>query len=196
MNTKKGFGLVSVAIFIAAVLAIWGVVELASNNKNTDKAPTTESEVKEETASSTEETKVPAGKKMSFDAFMKQGGSYVCTVNQDVGGMTSKGTVYINGTSGQNIRGEFTTSVQGMNIGTSLIVRDGFTYTWSSMMPTTGYKVAVSKSDVGANVNQGASGSYSWNAEQIGDYDCKPWTVDATKFDLPKTVKFTEVKQQ
>ncbi len=131
-----------------------------------------------------------SGKKMSFDAFMKQGGSYVCTVNQLVQGIESKGTVYINN---GNIRGDFNTSVSGMNIDTFFIVKDSFTYTWSSMMQGKGFKAPVSAGGSG-DASAGTSGQYSFNAEQIGDYDCQPWTADSSKFALPSGVTFTLVK--
>ncbi len=131
-----------------------------------------------------------SGKKMSFDAFLKQGGSYVCTVNQSVEGIDSKGTVYVNA---GNVRGDFSTTVSGMNISTMFLVKDGFSYTWSNMMQGKGYKVPVNASGSG-NTSAGTSGQYSWNAEQIGDYDCKPWSADASKFAMPSSVVFTEVK--
>lgn len=131
-----------------------------------------------------------SGKKMSFDAFLKQGGSYKCTVNQSVEGMDSVGTVYINK---GDIRGDFNTSVAGMNIDTYFLVKDNFTYSWSSMTPGKGFKAPVSASG-SANSSTGTSGQYSFNAEQIGDYDCVAWTVDSAKFALPSGVNFTLVK--
>ncbi len=131
-----------------------------------------------------------SGKKMSFDAFMKQGGSYVCTVNQLVQGIESKGTVYINN---GDIRGDFNTSVSGMNIDTFFIVKDNFTYTWSSMMQGKGFKAPVN-AGAGGDANTGTSGQYSFNAEQIGDYNCEAWKVDQSKFALPSGVNFTLVK--
>lgn len=130
-----------------------------------------------------------SGKKMSFDAFMKQGGSYICTVNQNVQGMESKGTVYING---GNVRGDFKTSVSGMNIDTMFLTKDGYSYTWSSMMAGKGFKVAVKAT--GGNTSTQTSGQYSFDASQIGEYDCQPWTVDQSKFAMPSGVVFTEVK--
>lgn len=130
-----------------------------------------------------------SGKKMSFDAFMKQGGSYTCTVNQTVQGIESKGTIYIDG---NNTRGEFKTSVSGMNLDTMFLTKDGYSYTWSSMMPGKGYKVAV-KATVG-DTTAGASGQYSFNASQIGDYDCQPWSGDSSKFAMPSGIVFTEIK--
>jgi hypothetical protein len=134
-------------------------------------------------------TEAAAGKKMAFAEFIKQGGSYVCTVNQEVNNTTANGTVYISGT---NLRGEFKTSYNGTNMNISTIVRDEYAYTWTSMMPSMGFKSKV-VAPTGANTSAGTSGSYSWNAEAIGDYSCDPWTIDASKFVLPSGVTFSEV---
>ncbi len=132
-----------------------------------------------------------SNKKMSFNDFLKQGGSYVCSVNQYVENIESKGTVYIDG---ENIRGTFSTSVSGMNINSELLVTGGFTYTWSSMMSGVGFKAPVDMGE-GGDSNFGTSGQYSFNAEQIGDYNCEPWNTDKSKFSLPRGITFTEIRQ-
>jgi hypothetical protein len=164
---------------------VFGGYTLLKNNKDT--APVVESQqqvVKEES------TTQPTGKKMAFAQFVEQGGAYECTVTQYVGDIDTTGTVFIN--KGK-IRGEFTTQVNGMNVTSSMLVRDGFTYAWSSMAPKNGVKIAV---QAGASDTQaGTSGSYSWNAEQIGDYDCKSWSPDEATFAIPTSVTFTLLKQ-
>lgn len=130
-----------------------------------------------------------SGKKMAFSQFVKQGGSYECTVKQALSDMENSGTVYMD--KGR-MRGEFSTIAEGMKVDTSLIVRDDYTYTWSSMMPKTGFKIKV-QAEMN-NTGAPASGTYSWNADQIGEYDCKAWVVDESKFTLPSGTTFTEVK--
>ncbi len=133
-----------------------------------------------------------SGKKMAFSDFAKQGGSYKCTVTQYIDqGMTqsTEGTVYLDG---GKIRGEYSTKVQGMSIDTSVIVRDGFAYTWTSMSPT-GYKIAVK--DQAGDTNASANGSYSWNDKMIGDYNCESWSADQSKFAVPTSVTFQEIQQ-
>jgi hypothetical protein len=58
-----------------------------------------------------------------------------------------------------------------------------------------GFKVKIpdSANNVNGNTNTDVQGTYSWNAEQIGDYNCEPWTVDQSKFELPKGITFTEL---
>ena len=152
---------------------------------NTDKAKAPEAPVA---------TAPTGGKKMAFSQFLKQGGTYKCTVNQylgDIGGPSTKGVTYID--SGK-IRGEYLTHAQGMTIYSTFIMRDGYTYTWSSMMPNTGFK---SKINATATVSSGGSaapaGTYSFNSDQIGDYDCEAWTADPAMFAVPTSITFKEI---
>jgi len=145
-------------------------------------------------AAPADSTTPPAsGKKIAFSELVKQGGSYECTVKQVVSNIDSDGVVFMDK---DRLRGEFSTLTQGMKIDSTMIMKDGYTYTWSSMMPSAGFKIKV---DPGANTTAdtgvSTSGSYSWNAEQIGDYYCKDWKVDESKFSLPANVKFTEIKK-
>lgn len=169
-------------IGIIAAVAVIVIFQVA-------KKPSSPSQSETPTDQVSTTTTTPTGKKMAFSEFVKQGGSYQCTVNQyiDAGmSQTTQGTVFID--SGK-VRGDFATKIQGMSIDTSFIVRDGFAYTWTSMT-SMGFKSPVT---VGANASgsTGAtSGTYTWNAQQIGDYDCKPWTTDASKFTLPTSITF------
>jgi hypothetical protein len=130
----------------------------------------------------------PTGKKMAFADFIKQGGSHKCTVNQSVGGTETKGITYV---SDGMIRGEYNTTAQGFSITTTLIVRDGYTHTWTSMTPGMGFKSKVVEG-VTADGTTKTSGTYSFNAEQIGDYNCEPWVLDSAMFTLPDGVVFKE----
>jgi hypothetical protein len=130
-----------------------------------------------------------AGKKIPFADFIKKGGAYKCTVNQYVQNVETKGTVYI---SGGDLRGEFSSTVAGMNFTSTFIRKDDYTYTWTSAMPGKGFKVKTQAS-AEANTDAKASGTYSWNAEQIGDYNCEVWATDASKFVLPAGVTFSDV---
>jgi hypothetical protein len=143
------------------------------------------------------------GTKMPFDAFIRRGdGSYVCTVSQAMSDMENKGTVYIAGSadvSKRKMRGEFSTIAEGMKVDSVFIIKDGFNYSWNSMMPKSGFKIAIPKESVDANGNavatqNGNSGTYAWSASQIGAYDCQAWTVDETKFVLPAGMTFKEMK--
>jgi hypothetical protein len=102
--------------------------------------------------------------------------------------------VYVSGVSGSLIKGEFTTQAQGMSIASYMIARDGYTYTWSSMAPTTGYKVKIPKNNQTDTTTQ-TSGTYSFNGSQIGSYSCSKIAVDMSLFDIPSSVVFSEIAQ-
>lgn len=163
-----------------------------NNNTNTLQNEVVVDTNQEDSATNTDATTeaTPSGKKMAFSQFIATDkGSYECTVNQYVNDIESKGKVYIN--NGM-IKGEFNTKTAGFNIDSSLIVRDGFTYTWSSMLPGTGFKAKV-VADTNINTDTKTTAQYSFNAEQIGDYDCQPWATDESKFILPTSIVFKEV---
>lgn len=129
------------------------------------------------------------GKKIAFSEFIKQKGSYKCTVHQYVADTDTVGTTYI---SDGKIRGEYNTKVQGMSVDSTFIMRDGYSYTWSSMMPNAGFKVKV-VADAASDTSANTSGTYAYNADQIGDYDCEAWSGDESKFALPAGVTFREM---
>lgn len=144
-------------------------------------------EVKNEELGNTNDEQ-PSGKKMAFSQFLKQGGAYKCEVKQYMSDFENSGTMYI---SGQNMRGEFSTVAEGKTMTSSFVSRDGYSYTWSSMTPGMGFKIKAEAET--ANEDTDINGTYAWSADQIGDYNCENWVVDATKFELPKNVTFQEI---
>lgn len=154
-------------------------------------------EQKNESATSTGNTSSVASfgnetvtnKEMSFTNLLSKGGSYMCDITQTVSGVATKGKVYV---SEGFIRGDFTTQTQGMSISSYMIMRDGYTYTWTNMAPTTGYKVKV-PTGVQASSTTKTQGAYSWDTTLVGEYSCVPWAKDVSKFEVPSTVTFTTI---
>lgn len=138
-------------------------------------------------------TPTSSSKKMAFSQFMKTDkGSYVCEVNQNVGGISTKGKIYL---SNGKVRGEFATNAAGQNIISSMVIKDGYSYTWTSMSSTMGFKVKL-PSEVEVNQNSSSTqGSYAWNADTIGDYSCEVIAVDESRFTVPVAITFTEVNR-
>ena len=174
---------------IASVLIIGGVSAAVYFIRPSDTLSQEEVTVAEETSSTTPVN----GKKMAFSQFMKSDtGSYMCEVNQYVGDAQTKGTVYLdNG----KVRGEFTASVAGQNSSVTMIIRDGYTYTWSSLAATAGSKVKLpTEAEITTAQNAtGTQGTYQASFDTIGDYSCVAQTVEESKFALPATVTFAEV---
>lgn len=143
-----------------------------------------------ETSEPTVNNVTTSQKKMAFSQFSSQDkGDYKCTVSQYVQDIKSEGTVYL---SSGMIRGEFTTQYNGQTIDSTFIVRDGYTYAWSSASKNMGFKVKA-KTSASTEVSAGgnASGTYSFDLDQIGDYNCDAWVADETKFIPPTTITFT-----
>lgn len=163
-------------IVVGAVVAGGGYFVITSNKGAVSKSDTVGA------------TSEPSGKKMAFSEFLKKGEASKCTVTQSVSGLETKGTMY---TYSGMMKGEFKTEAYGKTIQTDFILRDGYTYTWTSATPTMGFKV---KAVVPAGTNVApVSATVGFNAETIGDYDCQPWAVDESKFTLPASVTFREV---
>ena len=169
--------LISVVIIVAVVVGGYFIVR--------QKNGTPEKIGEESSESGSEAT---SGKKIPFSEFAKQGGSYKCEVQQYLSDFENSGTVYF--TEGK-LRGDFSTVAEGKKMDSSIIMKDGYMYNWSSAAPQMGIKVKVSAEEQGGTPS---SGDYSWNTDQVGDYDCDPWTVDNSKFELPSAVNFTEIK--
>lgn len=97
---------------------------------------------------------------------------------------TAKGTVY---TNGGNIRGDVTVANRTESGTASFIVKDGYVYYWNSAMPA-GQGIKL-KYDI-ASYRAGDFDQF----DQAGNYECKPWTPESSKFNLPASIKFQEVK--
>lgn len=171
-----------IGIIIAAVVLVGGYFAF-NKNKVADMMEAQNNIARETSATS------PTEKKMAFNEFIKSGGSYKCEVKQAMSDMENSGTVYIDG---EKLRGEFSTIAEGKTMDTSFVMKDGYSYTWSSASPAMGFKMKIN-TDAKANSNASTSGTYSWSAEQIGDYNCEAWTVDQSKFSLPSNVTFRDM---
>ncbi len=178
-------------LFVIAGSVFYGVTSYVSNDAPKEEvkvvvATTTEEMVVVATTTASTTPEKPSGKKIAFSEFMKQDGAYKCTVTQTVATMTTNGTVYLD--SGK-VKADFAVSVAGQSINTSMIVRDGYSYTWTSNTPTKGFKTKIATSEGDGSASP--KGTYTWDGSQIGDYSCESWTADASMFEVPKTVTFT-----
>ncbi len=167
-------------LVIGGSVGVWYVVSTGEKESMATTANTTV----EQAIPTTPENAV----KKSFSDFLKQTGAYKCTVEQNVAGVVTSGTVYMNA---GKIKGTFASMVNGMSVNTSFILRDGFTYTWTSAYPV-GFKVAVSDASTESTAGASTQGVYTWNAENIGAYACDPWTADESVFTVPTNVQFME----
>jgi hypothetical protein len=105
-----------------------------------------------------------------------------CEFEDSTNAAKTAGVVYV--ASGK-VRGDFTATTQGKNYSAHMI-SDGVTaYTWMDGMAT-GFKVAFSTAST-SEMQQGLDANKNLN------YKCSSWTADQTMFQLPTSVKFTDM---
>lgn len=115
-----------------------------------------------------------------------RGGSYECHVDTTATNGT-KGDVFV---SGGNMRGDFTTTVNGSNVDSHIINVDGYTYAWSSAA-VQGVKIKLNTAATAqTSPNAPSQGidqntSYSWN--------CDAWTADQSQFTPPTSITFMDM---
>ena len=109
-----------------------------------------------------------------------RGGNYRCTFTHESEIAQSSGVIYV---AGEKIRGDFESETQGISIDSHMIARDGFIYAWSPISPN-GFKVPQTTN--GTDADAAAQGGYA-DFQQNYSYDCKPWKVDESKFEIPST---------
>ncbi len=175
--------LLGLILATAAVLLIKG-----AKNSPDDATPTDETVVEEDSSNTPAE---PASEGEAFKGSLKtliaRGGNYKCMFQQETEMGTSTGTVYV---SGKEMRGDFTSIVTGvaMTVESHMISDGEYMYTWSGMMPT-GMKMKVD-----ATPSTTAETNEAFNPDLELDYKCDLWTKDASLFNLPQGITFTEVK--
>lgn len=119
----------------------------------------------------------------SMQELMARGGSWTCDVSSTAGGVNSSGTTY---SANGMVRSDFTSSIpQVGNIESHIIVRDGFAYTWTSMM-NQGFKFPIGEAEGEAEV----SAEVAAQVNQDYNFSCTPWVVDESVFTLPSTIAF------
>ena len=118
---------------------------------------------------------------------LARGGDQICSVTTNTPDVESKGMIYI---SGKKVRGIFTSKVTRTNtvIDSNMVQRDGFVYTWSSLM-TEGFKAPAIKNQVIP-----ISDTYSFEYDQGIEYRCNSWTVDPSFFEVPTWITFATQK--
>lgn len=182
---------ITIATLIGIIIIGLGIFLVMKSGKTGNDPLENNQSIETELGENQENTEISSGKKMAFSQFIKQDGAYQCTVNQYIDSAytaTTQGKVFI---ADGNIRADFKINAQGMQFDTSMITRDGFVYTWTSLA-NMGYKVkAVETTE--SNQKIGTSGQFTFDDAMIGDYDCNPWTVESSKFTLPTNITFQEV---
>lgn len=114
-----------------------------------------------------------------------RGGDWKCTFGAQGNGYSSTGTTYV---SGGKMRSDFSSKIQQVNqtVDSHMIQDGGFVYVWTSLAKQ-GFKAKATLGTKDASTQFQAQGV---NIDQKYNYNCAPWTVDASLFVLPKEVTF------
>jgi hypothetical protein len=173
-----------VIVVAVVILALLGGAAYLTLSKSTTAPGTTSQNTTEQTSGNSEKNTTLAG-------LLALGQNLRCSFNvEGEAGASTQGTFYV---SGGNVRGDFTTKTAGGKEDKMNMLRKGNdNYIWGGSLPM-GIKMTISLEEFAgtAKTNQYASQSVDPNKEY--DYNCAPWTPDASLFTPPADVKFTDM---
>ena len=168
MNTRV-IGVITALI----ILLLAGGAYFLSQNKSSIKTNQSPTPTKAESKSS------------SLLNLLTLGGNQRCSFKSSDTKTVTEGTVYI---SGGKIRSDFKTTVEG-KVQEMSMIRDGdMNYIWGPSLPT-GIKMKISLDELSKNQQAGQF----INSNDKLNYNCLPWTTDASLFTPPANVKFSEL---
>jgi len=178
---------------LPAVLILSGCGKKVDSNKVPPVAqnPAVQNNVTTESGKS-ETTKMSA----SVKEMLKGGKSLECTFNfadkQD--GSTHSGKFYVD-SSRARFRSETETTMKdtGQKIMAYMITDGDYGYSWSNVNPKTGFKINLNETTTTANTDKTVQSAE--DLDQKVDFDCRKWSVDNSKFDLPAGVDFTDINE-
>jgi hypothetical protein len=135
---------------------------------------------------------------MSFIELMKLGQNYRCQFTSTQDEVTTDGTVYI-AEGGNRFRGDFD-STQDTKTTQGHLIRDNeYAYMWSSEQEQ-GIKMEITPEDesffLDSNQSEENQDTLDFDVNQEIDFDCDPWSVDATMFVAPQDVTFVDYTEQ
>ncbi len=186
MNKQTIIGILVFLVLVA--VGVWYFTsgpsvtpEVEENNNQT--ATTTTSGTQNSTGATSGATRGTG----TLSAAITRGGNYTCSVNTNRDGITTKGTVYVEGTKTRvNLRIEPTT---GAPVETHVIRTGGWAYTWTEGQ-TTGSKTRVTTTSAIVPQAQGAGSIVDEGA--TFDWECRAWIPDQEEFTPPTQITFTE----
>jgi len=169
-------GILSVIVIVVVVgLGIWYWVATAPASSQTG----------DQTASTTEQSGVPASGSSDLRTITAQGGNYTCTIDNSTADGVVSGTIY--GSGGQTRLDFSVRNNDGTTVMTHVIRSGGYSYTWVDGQ-TTGTKAAVTSST--PIISQPQGGVISVTDTSSFDSECHPWSPDVSEFTPPTGISF------
>jgi hypothetical protein len=125
----------------------------------------------------------------TFAAILAGGQNVQCDYSFSDGTNQSSGRVYV-ADGGERLRGDFT--ITAPTTMEAHMIRDGgHNYIWSSMMEGQGMKMTVTAENRNTLFDTDEAG-----IPDDVNYNCAPWSVDASVFALPTGVEFMDMSAQ
>lgn len=132
--------------------------------------------------------------KGSLDELMKRNENLECAISYKnaTSSEVVEGTYF---TSNGKMRGDFLTEDSGQKILSSMIIKDGIFYSWSTINNQKfGMKANLEQlTPSGSDSSQPKADNGPVSLDQSVNYDCKPWnSVDGSVFEPPTDIVFSE----
>jgi hypothetical protein len=185
-NSYKGFSPVAVVVIIAVIAGIGAFTILRSSSTSKPSATT------ERTSDKASKESTPTGDLSStIQDIVGRGQSLECDWKMPTTGSENPfgaGKLYTTGNKG---RSEISGGTEGVAIEGNAIYKDDTVYSWIKAGGTTiGFKFDKAELE---SMAKDMTAEQKQQAEQIRQqmiFNCKPWTPDESKFDLPSGVDF------
>lgn len=125
----------------------------------------------------------------TINGLMSAGANKKCTLSTTDGNAQVSGTIYIAGA--KKMHGEYTTTSEGKNTVSNMIITKDVQYFWS---PDSKQGVKINLSEATVNNQQQTSQQNPGGIDTDKEYDfsCSDWTVDEAKFVVPADVNFMD----
>ncbi|MBN1162607.1 hypothetical protein JXA34_02575 [Patescibacteria group bacterium] len=163
----------------------------------------TTQEVEDTTPKASDTTETTSGKiKGSILDLLSVGKNYKCTYSKTDENFSFEGVSYI---AGDKVRSDTKMTLiaenedednEEMEFESHSLVKNKVAYTWGSMMEK-GVKIDLNEIEdkTDQELPDTPNGEAVKNMREEFEYDCNPWVVDNSKFDVPTDVEFVDMNE-
>ncbi len=187
--------IIFILVIISLVISSCGKTETQVVNNTSENTPQINDDKniptpQEEKKDTSEENVVTEGKiNTTMREIYQKGKPATCTYKMINGGNTFDSILYV---EWKKLRYTMNTELHGMKMENSTIVKDGYTYSWSSMAKDW-WKMKLDPEDVkGGTPDSTEKAPEKKEMTQKIEFDCK-YSVDSSKFDLPADINFKDM---
>jgi len=170
---QKTQALILGAVVVIVLIIAVGYFKFSQSSKTTPVAPIQES------------TQNQGSTKGSIMSLLSAGNSVTCKTSYPDGAMS--GTVYV---ADKKVRGDFMAEAGGKQMESHMIQDGDYGYFWSGNQGT---KIKTDESSQVSPAPDVQTSAPDLNKDV--DLDCSSWPVDASKFEVPADVKFTDLTE-